>query len=207
MAATDDAGVLLDCERMREKALRAAKRTHPDIALLVSRSILVRPLSIGGRLLSPGTPEWFREVERGTQDFLGELRPLVGRIVIVEPFPDTSTSMIDCLANSGSPASCSEPSMHLPGTEEIASYWRSLPNTATVSLDGLICPRRMCPAVVDGVQTHVDTNHLTIAFSRHIAPRLDAYLRGHGIFLARGEAAPTHAVRSSRVESSGEPTT
>ncbi|HEY7196152.1 MAG TPA: acyltransferase family protein [Gaiellaceae bacterium] len=205
VAATDDNGVPLDCEPVRSTALRDAERRHPGIAILVSRSIVARPISAAGRLLTPGTPDWLTEVRLGTLDFLSQLQPLVGKIVIVEPFPETSTSMVDCLSTGASPPSCDQPLVHLPGTAQMTSYWRSLPDVTTVSLDELICPRGSCPAVVDGVQTHADTNHLTIAYSRHLAQRLDEYLRARGIFLARGEVRRVPAAGGTDVLAS-EPT-
>jgi len=56
----------------------------------------------------------------------------------------------------------------------------------TVSLDQLICPDGTCPAVVDGIPTHRDTNHLTVGYSRHLAPKLDRYLRSLGVDLGAG---------------------
>jgi hypothetical protein len=184
--ATKD-GILLDCETMRQDALRDAARTKPDIALLVSRSIAVRPLDIGGALVAPGGASWLEEVQRGTDDFLAELRPLVGRVVIVEPLPETSEPMIYCLSSGADPASCAAPLTHLPGSLEVSSYWRSLPDAKTVSLDDLICPAGVCPAMVDGIPTYRDTNHLTPKFSRQIAFALDEYLSDRGVFLDRGK--------------------
>ena len=186
--ATQD-GVVLDCESLRQKALREAARTKPDIALLVSRSIVVRPLDIGGGLVAPGGPGWLPEVRRGTEDFLADLRPLVGRLVIVEPLPETSEPMIDCISTGTDPASCAAPVTHLPGSLDVSSYWRSVPDATAVSLDDLICPGGVCPAMVEGIATHRDTNHLTMGFSRLIGYPLDDYLIDHGIFLDSGEVA------------------
>jgi hypothetical protein len=45
----------------------------------------------------------------------------------------------------------------------------------------------MCPAMVDGVVTHEDTNHITFRFARAIAPQVDELFRLRGIHLASGE--------------------
>jgi peptidoglycan/LPS O-acetylase OafA/YrhL len=180
-------GVVLDCETMRRNALAAAERSHPDIAVLVSRSIVRRPLKVGGELVDPGGPGWLRDVSRGTEAFLAALRPLVGRIVIVEVLPETSEPMVDCLSTGADPASCAAPAVHRPGTIPLRSLWRTLPGVTTVGLDELLCPDGICPAMVDGIPTYRDTNHLTVDYSRHIARRLDKYLRSQGIVLAAGE--------------------
>jgi hypothetical protein len=89
---------------MRQEALAAAAKARPEIAVLASRSIVVRPLRIDGEVINPGGPGWIEEVNRGTESFLFDLRPLVGRVAIIEPMPETSVPMIDCLATEQRPA-------------------------------------------------------------------------------------------------------
>jgi hypothetical protein len=60
-----------------------------------------------------------------------------------------------------------------------------------MSLDDLLCPEGLCPAMVDGIPTHRDTNHLSVAYARHIAESLDEYMQGRGVFLARGKVVTT----------------
>jgi peptidoglycan/LPS O-acetylase OafA/YrhL len=180
-------GVELDCDSMRREALRDAARRHPEIAVLVSRSIVVRPLEIDGELVDPGGSGWIEEVRRGTESCLAVLQPVVGRVVIIEPLPETSAPMIDCLVTGAVPTACSAPAVSQPGTEALEASWRRLADVKTVSLDNLICPERICSAMLNGIPTYRDTDHLTIAFSRQLAHALDAYLRFNGIVLARGE--------------------
>ncbi|HEX3255596.1 MAG TPA: acyltransferase family protein [Gaiellaceae bacterium] len=176
----------IQCDDMRTAMLQAAARYHPEIAVLMSRSIVKRPLLIDGDIVDPGAPGWLDEVKRGTEEFLAQLRPLVGAVVIVSPLPETEEPMVDCLASGGDAGSCSAPATHRPGTSELDAYWRTLPGVKTISLDQLICPDGTCPAVVDGIPTHRDTNHLTVGYSRHLAPKLDRYLRSLGVDLGAG---------------------
>jgi hypothetical protein len=180
-------GVDLDCDSMRREALQEAAKRHPEIAVLVSRSIVVRPLQIDGELVDPGGPGWIEEVRRGTESFLADLQPLVGRILIIEPLPETSAPMIDCLVTGAAPTACSTPAVNQPGTEALEASWRRIADVKTLSLDNLICPERICSAMLNGIPTYRNTDHLTIAFSRQLAHSLDAYLRFNGIVLARGE--------------------
>jgi peptidoglycan/LPS O-acetylase OafA/YrhL len=183
--ATQD-GVALDCESLRQEALEAARKVRPEVVVLTSRSILVRPLRIDDKLVEPGDSGWLEEVVRGTEDFLVDLRPLVGRIVIVEPLPETTEPMINCLATGAPPVSCSAPVSDQPATPWLESAWRRVADVATVSLDTLICPQRICSAMLYGVPTYGDADHLTPAFSRRLADALDRYLRLHGIVLEKG---------------------
>ena len=186
-ARYNDGRPLGDCDQFRAAALHTATRRHPDVALLVSRSIVRRPLQVGDELLRPGDPGWLGDVTRGTERFLADLRPLVGHVVISEPLAETRKPMIECLTTSEDPESCSAPAIDAPGTVPLEAFWRSIPGVTTVSLDELVCPHRVCPAVVDGVVTHRDTNHLTAGYARLIAPALDEVLRRQGVVLARGK--------------------
>jgi peptidoglycan/LPS O-acetylase OafA/YrhL len=180
-------GVDLDCDSMRREALQEAAKRHPEIAVLVSRSIVVRPLQIDGEFVDPGGSGWIEEVRRGTESFLADLQPLVGRVLIIEPLPETSAPMIDCLVTGAAPTACSAPAVNQPGTEALEASWRRIADVKTLSLDNLICPERICSAMLNGIPTYRNTDHLTIAFSRQLAHSLDAYLRFNGIVLARGE--------------------
>jgi hypothetical protein len=182
-------GVPLDCESFRKKALRVAARERPDIAFLVSRSIVKRPLEIDGAFVNPGAPGWLTEVDRGTVSFLADLKPLVGSIVVVEPLPETSEPMIYCLTTGADPDSCSLPAISQPGTDELEARWESTPGISAISVDDLICPLGICPAVVHGIQTHRDAHHLAGTYARYLADPLDAYFRARGIVLATGEVS------------------
>jgi hypothetical protein len=174
---------------MRRKALRVAARAHPDIAILVSRSIVKRPLQIGGASVDPGGPGWLAEVERGTASFLADLKPLVGSIVILEPLPETSVPMLYCLSTGADPSSCSLPAISQPGTHELEARWERMPGVSVISLDDLICPLGTCPAMVHGIPTHRDAHHLAGRYARYLAHPLDAFLRARGIVLQTGKVS------------------
>jgi hypothetical protein len=188
--ATDDYGVLLDCESMRKKALRIAAKKHPEIVVLISRSIVMRPLLIDGAVVNPDGTGWLEEVSRGTKSFLADLKPLVGQIVVVEPLPETAAPMIDCLTTGADPDSCALPAVSLPGTDVLEASWESLRGVTTISIDDLICPLGTCPAMVHGIPTHSDSNHLALPYARYLAHPLDAYLRARGVVLDKGEVNP-----------------
>jgi hypothetical protein len=177
--------------RRVRRLLPAALLVLPVTAIvyeLVASPLAVseRPLKIGDDIVDPGGPGWLEEVGRGTDSFLTDLRPFVGEILVVQPLPETTELMVDCLSTGADPVSCSAPAIHLRGTIPLRSLWDSLSGVAAVSLDGLLCPNGTCPAMVDGVPTYRDTNHLTVDFSHHLAKQLDEYLRSQGIVLGKG---------------------
>jgi peptidoglycan/LPS O-acetylase OafA/YrhL len=180
-------GVREACEGFRTEAVQAGARAKADIAILVSRAIVRRQLLRGDDLLHAGDEGWLQEVAEGTEAFLSDLRAVVDTVVIVEPLVETKERVIECLAEGHDPKDCAAPAISLPGTLELESYWRSLPSVITVSLDEIICPDGMCPAMVNGIVTHQDTNHITFRFARAIAPQVDQLFRLSGINLATGE--------------------
>jgi hypothetical protein len=188
VAAVYDNGSPLDCDGTRDRAVRAAERTRPDLVILVSRSAVRRPLRVDGELLHPAEPGWVEEIKRGTDQFLSELQPLAKHVVIIEPMAETRNAMVDCLAEGEEPSSCDAPAVDHPGTAPLERAWRSLPGVTTVSFDDLLCPDGTCPSMVDGIVTHRDNNHLTVPYTRHIAGDIDALLRENGVVLSTGAA-------------------
>jgi SGNH domain (fused to AT3 domains) len=132
-------------------------------------------------------------VETGRLQFVSfsaDLTPLVGRVVLVEPLPETAESMIYCLSTGADPDSCALPAVSLPGTAAVEAAWESLPGVTTISVDDLICPLGTCPAMVNGIPAHRDSHHLAGSYARYLAHPLDAYLRARGILLDKGEVKP-----------------
>ena len=57
----------------------------------------------------------------------------------------------------------------------------AVPGTYWVDLTDAICRTTICPAMVDHLIVYRDNNHLTATFAAHIAPRMNAALRGVGL--------------------------
>jgi SGNH domain (fused to AT3 domains) len=135
-----------------------------------------------GRLLRPlGLPHHVAAEPRARRDrtlqFVSssaDLTPLVGRVVLVEPLPETAESMIYCLSTGADPDSCALPAVSLPGTAAVEAAWESLPGVTTISVDDLICPLGTCPAMVNGIPAHRDSHHLAGSYARYLAHPLDA---------------------------------
>ena len=176
---------LFNCqERLWEPAISAAKEFSPAVTVLASRSVLSRKLLVNGEIISADQPGWADVIAAGTQKALTQIAPYTNKIVIIEPLPETATSMLDCLSTGAEPASCDQEVDVKTGTLTFEEITRAIvtenPNVVSVSLDELICPDNMCPAEANGVATHRDNQHLTWDYAEVIMPQVDALFAGQG---------------------------
>jgi len=101
--------MLFNCqERLWDPAIAAAKEFTPVVTVLASRSVLSRDLLVGGKIISADQPGWADAIAAGTQKALDQIAPFTNKIVILEPMPETETSMLDCLSTGANPASCDQ---------------------------------------------------------------------------------------------------
>jgi peptidoglycan/LPS O-acetylase OafA/YrhL len=170
---------LFNCqERLWDPAIAAAKEFTPAVTVLASRSVLSRDLLFDGKVISADQPGWADVVAKGTREALDQIAPFTDKIVIMEPMPETKTSMLDCLSTGASPTSCDQKIDIKTGTRSFEKITRAIakndPDIVSVSLDELICPGGVCPAEIDGIPTHRDNQHLTWDYAEAIMPQVDA---------------------------------
>lgn len=176
---------LFNCqERLWDPAIAAAKEFTPAVTVLASRSVLSRDLLVNGEIISADQPGWADVIAMGTQNALEQIAPFTNKIVIIEPMPETATSMLDCLSTGATPASCDQAVDIKTGTQAFEEIIRAIsannPKVVSLSLDELICPDNVCPAEVNGIVTHRDNQHLTWDYAEAIMPQIDALLASKG---------------------------
>ncbi len=176
---------LFNCqERLWAPAIAAAKEFTPAVTVLASRSVLSRNLFVDGKIISANQPGWAEAVAQGTQRALDQMAPFTEKIVIIEPMPETKTSMLDCLSTGANPTSCDQDVDVKTGTKSFEEITRAIardkPNVLSVSLDDLICPGGTCPAEVNGTPTHRDNQHLTWDYAEAIMPQVDELFADQG---------------------------
>jgi hypothetical protein len=183
------------CEqRLWQRALDAVDTHDPDLVLLTSRSILSRELRIDGRAVGADETGWASVVREGIASSLRDLQGRVDSIALIEPVPETATSMLNCVLNYDTVEEvrgrCDQQALAKPGTETVERLFREADrqaaNIVSVSLDDYICPRGSCPAVSKGVPTYRDHQHLTWDFAHQILPKLKQRLAVAGIDVDSG---------------------
>lgn len=174
-------------QRLWNPMIRAVKQYQPDAVLLFNRGVLSRTLDVGTGTIRAGDPGWEEIVRAGTVKNLRELTALTDRVVIVEPTPITATPMLACLTDGENPRDCAQRATGARGTEAVERLYREMPtlfpNVVSLNLDGIICPNGMCPAMVRGVPTFSDTNHLSWDYAEMLMPQVDRALRAAGVRL------------------------
>lgn len=194
VAVTDvDTQQPLDCAtELRTPALEAAKTFEPDITLLISGSVVIRNVLTANAVLAPNDPGWLAEMERGSSAFLFAMSQHSRYVVVVDPIPRTDRDMLRCLVRGTAADICAAPAVPRPGEVELTEMWARIterPGLTTVNLDELICPDGLCPAVVDGITTRRDLQHLTLDYATSIIDQIDADLRRQGVDLRLGTVA------------------
>ena len=175
-------------EDLWEKGLEQARQLAPDVTILASRAVLSRTLLTDSGKLQADDPGWAEAVTAGVAKSLAEITPLTGRVVIIEPIPETKTSMVSCLTQGGDTGRCDQPVSVKPGTVAVEKILRAAalanPTVVTVSVDELICPDLSCPAVVNGIPTHRDEQHITVEFAQSLMASLEQLISEKGISLS-----------------------
>lgn len=183
------------CEqRLWNRALQAIDRYKPDLVLLTSRSILSRELRLNGRVVAAEEPGWEAAVRNGINRSLRDLQGRVGAIALIEPVPETDTSMLDCVLRYDDPRQargrCDQRSIDKAGMDTVERLFREVdrrdPTVVSISLDEAICPGGVCPAVSNGVPTYRDHQHLTWDFARQVLPKLKDRLAAAGFAVTSG---------------------
>jgi len=100
------------------------------------------------------------------------------RLIVVEPWPSLSFNPRDCLAGQKYDEQCrGHASRQLASETAIEAVAAQDSRVATVDLDDAVCPYLpVCDPVIGGVITHIDNDHLTLAFAKALEPALDKRL-------------------------------
>jgi peptidoglycan/LPS O-acetylase OafA/YrhL len=160
-------GVYGSCGTWRNRAIRIANAAHPDLVIVASAHLGIRP---AGGALSP------RRQGEAMADAIARLEAPVALIV---DNPRTSTDVPGCLARHPDDVHrCAIPrSEALPdtfGVLETVAARRS--GAHLVDLTTSICPSVPCAVVRDGMILYRDGHHLTATFARSLASALGSQL-------------------------------
>jgi peptidoglycan/LPS O-acetylase OafA/YrhL len=168
----------------------------PDLVIL-SHRVLDDPASPvklygdGTRFLSAAEPGDTEELEAfleaQTEATVSALRADGREVVIIEPVPQPADGVadpVDCLSEGGDPDRCGFDAVAGPSFEE--SLDRRLaeadPGVWSIDADALVCPALpRCDAVVDGMVTRRDPNHLTQTYAISLASGFDDLLADAGV--------------------------
>jgi len=126
-------------------------------------------VALGGsipELASPGTTT-------AVNGIAGEARTLAAkeRVVVIGDPESLSFQPVDCLlAGNASMGTCTTtwPASSLVAYDTVGREARSI-GAGFVATRGLVCYERECPAVIDHTIVWSDNDHMTVAYSQHVA--------------------------------------
>ncbi len=156
------------------RSVRAWLRDHPEVSTVfvsqhAAAALIVRPGETTFAVRSAG----FRRAWRA-------LPKTVKRVVVIRDVPESSNPQFNCIdkavaAGEQQPgAACVLPRSAVLRWDMAVSTARRLRSRryASVDLTEFFCDRDTCAAVVGGVVTHSDVDHMTYAYSRTLGPYL-----------------------------------
>lgn len=176
-----------ECESYQQQWYQSVVPEYdPDIIVLASRATDHVIGSTYGVESTDGTPPTDVSALLATtteRSLLALAAP--GRILVVEePVPVSLDNAESCLSGVTLSSECS---FLADGASKAELSYRAiaerLADVRTIDLDPLVCPELpVCDPIVDGIVVRLDHDHITPAWSAHIADELDALLRLKGVF-------------------------
>lgn len=160
---------------------------RPDVVITINRGYddpnYPRPVFSSG---APSSTDPAAVLSAATPGAVDEIRALGARLVVVEPVPSMRTNQRECLARAKFVEQCAGRSAGRLRSERALEQRAATRRDVTViDLDRAICPRLpVCDAVVGGVITRKDVDHVSVQFARALTGELDRRLAAAGVYRA-----------------------
>ncbi len=159
------------CRDHHELVEEVVERNKPDLVILTSAAAQVQNARRRGFLSDPALV-----AERGLRTTIDRLTSPAGRIVVLSP-PPVAGNPLECVTRFGTPSDCvTSPGrdwyQHVSGEKEAAA----LTGARFVDTEPWFCLQGACPEIVGNTLVTLDGTHLSVQYSRQLAPLL-----GHAI--------------------------
>jgi peptidoglycan/LPS O-acetylase OafA/YrhL len=158
------------CEQWRGQIMTRLRAEHPRL-IVVSQWRGYRGGNDNGWLsgFTPYDPAWIDSLTRLVQ----QLRGTGAQVLVLGPVPDPHASVPVCLSGHLDDATaCSPPpstAVNQPGIAAESAATKAAGGQYT-DLTELFCTTDRCPVIVGNTLVYVDMSHLTLAYSRLLAP-------------------------------------
>ncbi|MEX1141671.1 MAG: acyltransferase family protein [Thermoleophilaceae bacterium] len=164
------------CDVWREHALaRIEEREEPDLIVVATTTELATGVVEDGERLD--LEDSRDALHEGLVRTLDRLRETGARVVLMADLPRSSEDVPDCVSRElDALERCAFPDERDRETRFDARAADRLDGVEKIDPTPLLCPRRLCPAVMGNTLVYRDTNHFTATFARTLAPWLDRRL-------------------------------
>jgi peptidoglycan/LPS O-acetylase OafA/YrhL len=160
------------CDRWRELALRRIEQVERPRLIVVGTTTEFRTGVVEDgerRSLDDSRPA----LEDGLARTLERLRATGARVVLLKDLPRSADDVPGCVSRDPSDLErCAFPDEREPADAFDARAAARVEGVRTIDPAPLLCPGRVCPAVIGNALVYRDTNHFTATFARTLAPWL-----------------------------------
>jgi hypothetical protein len=159
------------CEQWRGQIIARLRAEHPRLVMVS----LWRRYGAGSWLpgFTPYSPAWIDSLTRLVQ----QLRGTGAKVLVLGPVPDPQSSVPVCLSGHLDDATaCSPPrstAVNEPGIAAESAATQA-GGGQYADLTELFCTADRCPVIVGNTLVYLDWNHLTLEYSRLLAPAIEA---------------------------------
>jgi peptidoglycan/LPS O-acetylase OafA/YrhL len=159
------------CEQWRGEVLARLRAEHPQLVVVsMSRQAIVGTWQAG---FTPYDEAWIDSLTR----LVLQLRDIGAKVLVLGPIPDPRTPVPDCLTRHLEDASACSPSRS-DAVNEAGMAQESAATSGSggqyADLTNLFCTADRCPVIVGDTLVYFDWNHMTIEYSRELAPAMGA---------------------------------
>ena len=161
------------------------RTVRPDVVITINRGYDdpqdPRKLFVDGH---PDQTDPGKALSAGTSAGATAVLAYAKHLIVIEPWPSLSFNARECLAGATYDEQCrGRASRELASEKAVEAVAAHDSRVTTVDLDDAVCPYLpVCDPVVGGVITHIDADHLTLAFAKALEPALDKRLIAAGAF-------------------------
>jgi peptidoglycan/LPS O-acetylase OafA/YrhL len=162
------------CEQWRGQIIARLRAEHPKLVMVSVFRSYTATNSHG--FLSGFTsydPAWIDALTR----LVRQLRETGAKVLVLGPLPQLNTSVPGCLSEHLDDATACSPPMstafNRPGIAAEAAATKA-GGGQYADLTELFCTKNRCPVIVGNTLVYVDAGHLTLEYSRLLAPALAA---------------------------------
>jgi peptidoglycan/LPS O-acetylase OafA/YrhL len=164
------------CDRWREHALRRIeRRERPDMVVVATSTSMPMGVVVDGERLTraDSTPH----LRAGFERTLRRLRATGARVVVMKDLPRSPHDVPDCVSRQPERLDrCAFAVEQRPGSAFDVDSARAVGGARAVDPTPVVCPRRLCRAVMGNALVFRDDNHFTATYARTLSDWLDGEL-------------------------------
>jgi len=178
----------LACDEWRDRVYRRLiSRFDPDLVFVATRSH-DWGIRDGARDLDATDPAHLATWTRAWKPSLEILTAGKGKVVVTQILPVMPWRVPACLAERGRATKACDMELSrdarvVPYNAGLAQVTGQVAGAGVVDLSPIVCPGRVCPAMIGDVIVHRDDDHLSATFARSVADQFAARLRAAGVSL------------------------